>query len=206
MKLLLTLSLILSACTTPQTAPPEQTPVEKTPVQEACPNKVWCYTDNAKQAVQKYGADLLKVEPKDISDYCGNWGKVDRVSFYAEFAKAVSKRESNYQPAQEYKENFKNGAGETVVSTGLLQESYESCRSYGVSGATTESLKNPEVNLACFFSILNRWTVRDGYLARSLGRQSSTDAGNRGGARYFSTLRPGESKDYVKATMKEFCK
>lgn len=112
---------------------------------------------------------------------------------------AMAKYESNFKPSLEYKEKFKNGKGEYVISTGLFQVSYESSRGYGFSGITTEQLKDPYKNIDVAIAILKKWTERDGVVANHSGTTW------RGGARYWSVLRTTGKLESVKAYVKRYC-
>jgi hypothetical protein len=95
----------------------------------------------------------------------------------------MAEQESNFNPQLEYREKFKNGKGETVISTGLLQVSYESVGGFGSPGETTESLKDPFTNITCAVRILERLVARDKRVAGFDG------ASWLGGARYWAVLR-----------------
>jgi hypothetical protein len=102
---------------------------------------------------------------------------------WANLLGAMSRLESNQNPNLRYTESFRNGRGERVISTGLLQLSYESVNGYNVPGVgrvTTGQLQNPQTNLNAGAHILNQWVRRDGVIAGS---------NNTGGARYWSIFR-----------------
>jgi hypothetical protein len=187
MKYLISLWIIFAftSCTTVPT---------KTPEPEPTPVKLWLYQDVTYTALDTYGRELLKAEPKDAKEWCTSWDRVNKRDFYNALLAHMATRESGRDPKQTYKEKFKNAKGEYVISTGLLQVSYESCGSYGVK-TTTEGLKDPAKNLECAVRILNRWIPNDGYIARD----------KLGAGRYWSVMRPGSSKEYMRAKMKEFC-
>lgn len=187
------LSLITVGCATQQVTPPSSGPY------------TWHYDAEAEYALKTYGRELLKTTPRDLHEWCPV-PPSDRIKMWTALLTFISKRESGYDPSQEYRENFKNSYDEWTISTGLLQVSYSSCRSYGVTNATTESLKDPKQNLECGVRILNQWIVRHNLIALSLGEQSEDDNGHRGCAKYWSVCRPGESKEYIRTKMMEFCR
>jgi hypothetical protein len=177
---------LLAACTT--LPPPSKTPQPE-------PAKLWLYQDATYAALDKYGQALLKANPKDGPEFCSTWSTVNKRDFYNALLAHMATRESGRDPSQTYKESFKNGKGETVISTGLLQVSYESCGSYGTK-TTTEGLKDPITNLECGVRILSRWIPSDSYIAKD----------KLGAGRYWSVMRPGSSKEYIRAKLNEFCK
>ena len=118
---------------------------------------------------------------------------------WAHLMGAMVKYESNFKPSSTYKERFKNGRGEYVISTGLFQVSYESARGYGFRGITTEELKDPYKNIDVAVAILKKWALRDGVAANHSGTTY------RGGSRYWSVLRPSGKLAKVKAYLKPFC-
>jgi hypothetical protein len=179
----------LTSCTT---VPP------KTPEPEPAPVKLWLYQDVTYTALDTYGRELLKAQPADRYEWCSKWDSVNKRDFYNALLAHMATRESGRDPKQTFKESF-NVKGEKctndcVISTGLLQVSQASCGSYGVK-TTTEGLKDPATNLQCAVRILNQWVPRDGYVAKD----------KLGAGRYWSVMRPGSSKDYIRTRMKEWC-
>jgi len=195
MKKILLIALFLSACTTP--APkPDIPPAKEEEKAYVCAKNTWCnaYSDAAKEAVMKYGQNLLAANPSDYSKYCGTAQKVD---CYNAILHAMSVYESGIDPNQVYVESFSDAKGNKVKSVGLLQVSIESCKSYGSSAKTTEELMLPEKNLECAIRILNRWIAKDGVIA------GGSKGAWLGGSRYWSVLRKRvpeireKSKEYL---------
>lgn len=153
------------------------------------PDKSW--SEYALKEVK--ASKLLSVNPVDAKEFCP---KGMNANNWVHLLAAMTKYESNFKPSTTYKENFKNSRGEWVISTGLLQLSYESVRGYGFN-VTTEQLKDPKLNLTIGIKILERWVVQDKRIA----------SGNpyRGGSRYWSVLRPTGKLSSVKATLKPWC-
>ena len=126
--------------------------------------------------------------PKDIQKFCPEYSALDtkfRTMFWAGLLSAMAKYESNFKPETAYTEKFRDHAGNNVVSRGLLQISIESAnqKQYSCLISNSEDLHDPAINLSCGARILSRWIEADGVVAYSNG-------GNRGGARYWSVLRP----------------
>jgi hypothetical protein len=113
---------------------------------------------------------------------------------------AMAKYESSFNASSTYKESFKNGRGEYVISTGLFQVSYESSRGYGFAGITTEQLKDPYKNIDVAIAILNKWATADGVIA------GSGKSPYRGGARYWSVLRASGKLESVKKLYAQYAK
>jgi hypothetical protein len=170
MKTLLAL-LLISACATQPTVKESLTL-----------NKSWPNADWQAYAYQKVDGMPLIMEfcPKGLTR--ANW---------VHMLAAVAKHESNFNPSLTYPEKFKNGKGETVISTGLFQVSYESAGGYGYRGLDTNDLKSPLLNIDIAIAIMKKWALRDGTLGNDR-------APWRGAARYFSVFR------YKKASMKKY--
>lgn len=157
-------------------------PIKPSFNQSLFPEKAWA------EKVWELTADMPKVS--DEKEFCPqglthqNW-----VHLFA----SIAKNESNFRPTLEFREGFKNGRGEWVISTGLFQVSYESSRGYGFPGITTQDLKDPIKNIEVAVAIIKRLAGQDGRLAGK--RPNGTWAG---GARYFSVLRNNKVKDTVK--------
>lgn len=185
MKWILT-ALILAGCVTaPIEAPKEESKVEPTPTYsgELFPDH-WPKAEfraAAIKALQDHGGALLTFSPKDKAEWC--WKNDETpVSFYNRLFSAIAKFESNYKPDATYLESFRenNGKGERVLSTGLMQNSRESCTKTYKFPATKETLKDPYTNLACSAKIFARWVPSHGVIAQD---------SKLGGAIYYSTLR-----------------
>lgn len=157
---------------------------EVSPVKSLFPNQDWA------NYVWKLVADM----PTPGDQYILSKKGMTRTNWVHFFA-AMAKHESNFKPELEYRENFKNGRGETVISTGLFQLSYESARSYGFTGITTEDLKDPYKNIEVAVAIMKKWVKADGVInGKHFGKYL-------GGARYWSVIRAGKAQ----ATFKTIC-
>jgi len=174
------LIITLASCSTSKDS------LQVQPVNESWPNKEW-----QAYAYEKVG--VLPMTPDGVEWCPQGLTRANRVHLLA----ALVKHESNFNPNLEYKEAFKNGRGEWVISTGLGQVSYESARGYGFRDATTQKLKDPEYNIKVVAAILKRWFAIDGVVS---GRK---DGKWRGGARYFSVFR--YKSDSMKAYLARFC-
>lgn len=123
---------------------------------------------------------------------------------YAALVGAMAKYESSFKADTTYRENFKDKNGNWVISTGLLQLSYESARQtpYNCRGLITreEDLKNAEKNIRCAVNIIAYWLRRDGVV------QDYSGGVHKGISRYWSVMRPSSSKfERVKATLAPHC-
>lgn len=112
---------------------------------------------------------------------------------------AMCKYESNFKPESTFKESFKNSKGEYVVSTGLLQLSYESVGGYGFK-VTTEQLKDPKLNIKIALKILETWVVKDHAIA------ATGSVPYKGGSRYWSVLRAKGKLSSVKSLYAQWAK
>lgn len=137
---------------------------------------------------------LAGYTPKDYNSFCPKWNDANYVALLG----AMTKYESDFKPSTTYKENFKNSRGEYVISTGMLQLSYESARGYGFSDATTEKLKDPKYNITVAVKILEKWIKGDGLI-------TSGGSPYKGGGRYWSCLRNSGKLSSVKSYMKQYC-
>jgi len=156
-------------------------------------NKSWPNDD-----YQSYVYQKVSVLPRFAGDteYCPQGMSQAN---YTHLMAAMAKYESNFNPQTTYKERFKNGRGEYVISTGLMQLSYESSRGYGFRDATTEKLKDPYYNLDVGVAILKRLIERDGVLSEY------RDGRWRGASAYWSTLRSTGKITEVKAYLRRSC-
>ena len=184
--------LLVAACATTVVPPIFEKPE---PFVTGFPKQEW--TDYTLDLVKK--SRLVQVTAKDEKEFCPqgmnayNWTSLISAMAYAE---------SGYKPESEYRESFKNGKGEWVISTGLLQISLESGNAYGCGFKSQSDLKDPYKNLACGVKILERWVERDGQVA------GYRDGNWRGGSRYWSVMRTS-SKSFegkVKARLKPLCR
>lgn len=149
--------------------------------------KAW--TDHLWTETLRLAVPSLVATPKDLQSYCPNWPNLntkDRRAFLVVLLSIMTRYESNFNPATQYRENFNDSQGRPVISRGLLQLSVESSRAYGCD-VTETTLHDPFINLSCGLRILNRWIERDQYFGTSLREPQ----GNRhlGGARYWAVLR-----------------
>lgn len=153
------------------------------------PKQEW--TDHA---LEEFRASKLRgFFPIDEANWFPN--DMDRAECYVHLLAAMCKFESGFNPKQMYKEKFKNSNGEYVVSTGLLQLSYESVAGYGFK-TTTEKLKDPFHNITIAVKILERWITQDKKIAESRP--------NLGGARYWSVLREPNVNEVKELLSKSF--
>lgn len=109
--------------------------------------------------------------------------QLERVGYWAELFIAIAKFESSWKPNAIYHEPPPLG----VDSIGLLQLSYEDEAIYRLErlDRAKRSLEDPLVNLRCGVKILASLLTQDRMVAFSNGNS------HRGGARYWSVLRPG---------------
>lgn len=114
---------------------------------------------------------------------------------------AMAKYESDFNPKLTYLEKFENSRGERILSTGLLQISYEQARhsDYGYPTVTTEQLKDPKTNLDIGVKIMRRLIKRDGVVSGYANKKWI------GGAAAWSVLRTTGKLSAVKAYMKNWC-
>lgn len=135
---------------------------------------------------------LAETEPADVQEFCSNYSSLsenDRTGFWLVLVSAMSEKESGHDPSVSFKESFKNSQGEYVVSRGLLQLSRESANGYKCK-VDDVSLHDAVVNLSCGVRILARWVKKD---LRIHSESISGKIIHRGGARYWSVLRPSSS-------------
>jgi hypothetical protein len=176
-------------------APKDQT----FPMRSAWPNLDW----------QEYAYSKVYDMPKasDEKEFCPK-GLTQRN--WVHLLAAMAKYESNYNPKLEYKEAFKNGKGETVISTGLFQVSYESSGLVR-KGTRHEELHNPKINIDIATDLIRYYVKRDGVVANHSGEAW------RGASRYWSVMRPKHKRTIngkeillgklpeIKAHMKQWC-
>lgn len=134
--------------------------------------------------VKKQG--LANLRPADANAFFPN-GQITPAG-WVNVLSLISFKESSWNPNTTYKEGMKNSKGETVVSTGLYQLSYESVRGYGFSDATTEKLKDPYYNTTAAIAIMKRGIERTGYIEQNNS--------------YWSVLRPNH-RNYAGAFIKK---
>lgn len=134
-------------------------------------------------AVTAKQADLEKGKPEEFIAGYGALAKEMKVKFWAELIVAMAKFESAWKPTT----RFKEPAPLNVFSIGLLQLSYEDAANYPLEPLNREakSLEDPLVNLRCAVVILAKLLAKDGVVVGQSG------GSHRGGAAYWSVLRPG---------------
>jgi len=182
------LLLLLVSCVT--TEPIKESPqvVKESQLKTLFPQQAW--TDHAFAEVKK-----SKLVGARVSDpICG---KPMTPEMWTHLLVAMAYYESTFRPSHTYLESFKNTKGERILSTGLLQLSYESVGGYGFK-VTTQQLKDPFLNLTIGVKILERWVVNDGVI----GSQVSPW---RGGGRYWSVLRGSGKLKEVRALAARNC-
>lgn len=184
MKYLLTL-LFFSSCG-PVVAfsgkKPAEVPVPAENFKSLFPKQAW--TDVALASVNDAGLDVLK--PTDARKFCPNGMNAHN---WVHLLAAMAKFESGFDPNQVYRESF------GVNSIGLLQLSV-SDKAYGCAFKTEADVKDPIKNIQCAVKILKKWVLSDGVIS---------SGSNKGGARYWSVLRPSGKLSSVQATLKGNC-
>lgn len=111
--------------------------------------------------------DILKTELKEnrVSEIdllrtemlCTNYrrlDKTDREKVWTVIMTQLAEFESSYDPNVKYVENFRNSAGERVVSRGLYQISKESSDLYDCGFDNACQIHDPKKNIACAVKIL----------------------------------------------------
>lgn len=134
--------------------------------------------------VKKQG--LADLKPRDAVAFFPN-GEITPEG-WVNVLSLVSYKESGWNPNTTFKEGMKNSKGETVVSTGLYQLSYESVKGYGFQDATTEKLKDPYYNTTAAIAIMKRGIERTGLIEQNNS--------------YWSVLRPNH-RNYAGAFIKK---
>ena len=148
-------------------------------------------TAYAAQMAQQYG--LTSLTPADSQKWFPGVVGPPSAMDWANLMGRMSKLESGVNPELTYKENFTDSSGNNVISTGLLQLSQESARGYGFD-VTTNSLKDPAMNIEIGAAILAKWVKTDGVI-------SGGSSGNwKGAARYWSIYRSGKMEGTASLT------
>jgi hypothetical protein len=154
------------------------------------------------------GQGLLTTEPADIDAFCPSYRTLDtdqRAAFWVALISGMTRFESTFDPKVRFSEfdNCQTDAcrqsmltadSRKVVSRGLLQLSQESANAYrgcSVPVDREESLHDPALNLHCGVVILTRLVTRDGVISRQ-------DGSWKGGAAYWSVLRPSRNDSLAK--------
>jgi hypothetical protein len=155
-------------------------------------NRDGSWTRITEQAVAQ--SPLVKLVPADVQNFCPLYASLaqqQRSKFWVALFSAMAKPESNFKPQSFYQEKFKDGKGRPVISRGLLQISHESANQprYACDIKQPHQLHDPKVNLSCGVKIMSKWVQTDGVIS-----QSHWSKDPKGGARYWSTLRPQRGK------------
>ncbi|MCA1931093.1 transglycosylase SLT domain-containing protein [Rheinheimera sp.] len=155
-------------------------------------NKDGSWTRITEQAVAM--SPLVKLVPADVQSFCPRYASLaqqQRSQFWVALFSAMAKPESNFKPQSFYQEKFKDAQGRRVISRGLLQISHESANQprYACDIKQPHSLHDPKVNLSCGVKIMSKWVQTDGVIS-----QPRWSKDPKGGARYWSTLRPQRGK------------
>ena len=162
----------------------------KPDIKKSWPNADW------QQEVYKRVQDMPKVS--DGKEFCPNGMTPEN---WVHLLSAVAYYESGYSPAKVYREKFRNGRGELILSTGLFQISYEQSRhrDYGYPRVTTEQLKDPITNIDIAVKIAKRIVGGNGVVTNHSGSSW------KGMARAWSVMRPSGKLSQIKARMREHC-
>lgn len=155
-------------------------------------NRDGSWTKMTEQAVAR--SPLVKLVPADVQNFCPRYASLpyqQRGQFWVALFSAMAKPESNFKPQSFYQEKFKDGKGRRVISRGLLQISHESANQprYACDVKQPHNLHDPKVNLSCGVKIMSKWVQTDGVIS-----QPRWSKDPKGGARYWSTLRPQRGK------------
>lgn len=155
-------------------------------------DKTGQWTAVTEEAVK--ASELPGLVPTDVERFCPTYAALDaddRAVFWTGLISIIARPESNFKPETKFTESFPDSQGNPVISRGLLQISIESAnqKRYACGIEDAESLHQPDVNLRCGVRILAAWVKADNVIA-SWGSKP-----NRGGARYWSTLR--ESRKHL---------
>ncbi len=145
------------------------------------------WNDEVLRLVEKYG--LTNLNPRDATAFFPD-GDARNPQNWANLIAGITAKESGFDPTLTYPERNKDGSprlnndGQQIISTGLMQLSYESSRGYGFTGITTTDLKNPQKNLEVGVKILSELIGKDGVISGGTSEETYI-----GGAKYWSTLR-----------------
>lgn len=134
---------------------------------------------------------LAALKPVDITKYCPTYWdmtKAQKMGFWEFFLSCVAYLESGLNPKSTYQESFRDRHGKHVISTGLFQVSVESVNGYFKEKYTQKQLLNPAVNMKVAGLIAIHWIKKDGVIG----------IGKKGMARYWSVLRDGSKKKWIK--------
>lgn len=183
---------------TPQPTPPVTPPPPSTPTPPADPSEVirarWegkardgaAWSQYVFAQIPVVAPNLLAKNPADVAQFCPAYPSLsatDKKNFWVYLFSAITELESNFDPTNVYKENFKDGDGNYVMSVGLLQLSIGDAPIYKCDFKNTADIEDPLKNLDCGLRIMNKLVGANGQIAGKIGSSWA------GGARYWSTLR-----------------
>lgn len=155
-------------------------------------NQDGSWTSTAEEAVK--ATKLPHLVPGDVAAFCPRYDALnadERTQFWVALLSAMAKLESNFKPETKYVEKkIFDAQGRNVISRGLLQISIESAnqKRYACGIKEALDLHRVDVNLQCAARIMHSWVAADKRIATLNGE-------NRGGARYWSVLRPSKGRD-----------
>lgn len=151
------------------------------------------WTEFTSAALSRFGGNLQNSSIKDAAAYCPNFAALDdqgRNDFFVGLLSAMARFESSFDPKRKFTETFNDRNGNPVISRGLLQLSIESGNGgYQCGFADENALHDPQQNLECGVRIMNKLVGQNDYIGASVGGKW------KGGARYWSVLRPTHSKN-----------
>lgn len=180
----------------PQVPPPASIGLELTPLWEQATiagSQEW--SQFSYKTIADSGADLIDGSG-DTTNFCPAYFSLaanQKISFWVFLVSAIVRYESNFDPTSRYEETtlgIDPITGDTVMSEGLLQLSYQDSQNYPfcnqfdwnrdknlAADDPGKTILDPKRNLACGIRILNEQVARTGLIA--------FDRGN-----YWSTLMP----------------
>ena len=160
------------------------------------------WTLSTYREISKVAAGLVTATPYDYKDFCPEYKSLspeNKKNFWVYLLSSMAELESNFNPSLSYRESFRDGSGNYVMSRGLLQISIESGNAYGCAFKSQSDLNDPYRNLSCGLRILNKWVVNDKRIA------GSVSGSWRGGSRYWSVLRTSTKVNSIKSWTRNFC-
>lgn len=125
---------------------------------------------------------LVKRVPNDIASYCPSYvraNKAERAEFWQSLIAAIVPYESAYKTLTAYWEE----GTLNQFSIGLLQLSFTDGAGYRCNFSSEADIASPDKNLSCGVKIMTKLT------SGTVERPGTISKGNRGAARYWSTLR-----------------
>lgn len=198
---LLLLALLLASCTVPPKSAEDvtQPPVVLPPPAYSVPGFKPEWTAEAAKALE--GSALLAQRPKDQKFYASSCK--DAKTFWLALMGALAKFESNYNPREEYVENFTDAKGQRVRSRGLFQMSIESANAYGCGFKNADELFDPALNIRCFVKTAGNLVSRDSLI--SGGEKVAGKQKWYGLARYWSPFRDAAKLRSIRAAAGVSC-